>query len=216
MRELDNGIRHPCTQIFLSSVLSSYVHHELMIPLFSKRLVTKEWEPTMNIWWEYDSFVQFSYDMFIMNIWRWVVYVRRPWERAASAIVSLFGPPGGVTFSYLVIIKSMTHTYDSFLRKGNTWNRESPLYDRTSYRYTWFIFPKKNVFVYQGSTTFLKKTKTRFNKGYSIKNLLLLFLLPFLFQVPVHQLRGKRTRIHHPLMSVTTPGERSFWGFSVL
>ncbi len=32
------------------------------------------------------------------------------WERAVSAIVSLFGPPGGVAFSYLVIIKSMTQT----------------------------------------------------------------------------------------------------------
>ncbi len=29
--------------------------------------------------------------------------VRRPCERAASAIVSLFDPPGGVAFSYLVI-----------------------------------------------------------------------------------------------------------------
>ncbi len=36
-------------------------------------------------------------------------YDRRPWERAASASVSLFDPPG-VAFSYLVIIKSMTHT----------------------------------------------------------------------------------------------------------
>ena len=31
-------------------------------------------------------------------------------ERTASAIVSLFGPRG-VAFSYLVIIKSMTHTH---------------------------------------------------------------------------------------------------------
>ena len=37
------------------------------------------------------------------------LYVRRPCERAAIAIVSLFAPPGGVAFSYLVIIKSMTH-----------------------------------------------------------------------------------------------------------
>jgi hypothetical protein len=34
------------------------------------------------------------------------LYVRRPSERAASAIVSLFDPPGGVAFSYLVIIFS--------------------------------------------------------------------------------------------------------------
>ena len=38
-------------------------------------------------------------------------YDRRPWERAASAMVSLFDPPGGVAFSYLVIIKSMTHNH---------------------------------------------------------------------------------------------------------
>ena len=38
------------------------------------------------------------------------MYVRRPCERAARDIVSLFDPPGGVAFSYLVIIKSMTHT----------------------------------------------------------------------------------------------------------
>ncbi len=39
------------------------------------------------------------------------MYVRRPCERVVSAIVSLFDPPGGVVFSYLVIIKSMTHTH---------------------------------------------------------------------------------------------------------
>jgi hypothetical protein len=35
---------------------------------------------------------------------------------AAIAIVSLFDPPGGVVFSYLVIIKSMTHTHISLSR----------------------------------------------------------------------------------------------------
>ncbi len=39
------------------------------------------------------------------------LYVRRPWERDTNAILSLFDTPGGVTFSYLVIIKSMTHTH---------------------------------------------------------------------------------------------------------
>jgi hypothetical protein len=43
--------------------------------------------------------------------WRWTVYVRRPWERTDSVILSLFDAPGGVVFSYLVIIKSMTHTH---------------------------------------------------------------------------------------------------------
>jgi hypothetical protein len=43
-------------------------------------------------------------------------YDRRPWERAASAIVSLFGPPGGVAFSYLVIIKSNKIQGTPFIR----------------------------------------------------------------------------------------------------
>ena len=43
--------------------------------------------------------------------WRWAVYVKRPWERAASAIVSLLAPQG-VAFSYLVFINSMPHTID--------------------------------------------------------------------------------------------------------
>ncbi len=42
-------------------------------------------------------------------------YDRRPWERAVITIVSLFGPPGGVAFSYLVIIKSMTHTLNEVI-----------------------------------------------------------------------------------------------------
>jgi hypothetical protein len=38
------------------------------------------------------------------------LYVRRPSERAGSVILSLFDAPGGVLFSYLVILKSITHT----------------------------------------------------------------------------------------------------------
>jgi hypothetical protein len=41
--------------------------------------------------------------------WRWGVR-QETMREAASAILSLFDAPGGVTFSYLVIIKSMTHT----------------------------------------------------------------------------------------------------------
>jgi hypothetical protein len=40
--------------------------------------------------------------------WRHNSTPEKNWERAASATVSLFEPPGGVAFSYLVIIKSMT------------------------------------------------------------------------------------------------------------
>jgi hypothetical protein len=41
-------------------------------------------------------------------------------ERAASAILSLFDVPGGVVFSYLVIIKSMTHTRRSWTLQGHS------------------------------------------------------------------------------------------------
>ena len=40
--------------------------------------------------------------------WRWAVR-QETMREAASAILSLFDAPGGVAFSYLVIIKSMTH-----------------------------------------------------------------------------------------------------------
>ena len=44
---------------------------------------------------------------------------------AASAILSLFDVPGGAAFSYLVIIKSMTHTL--FLKRKKKYGQPGKL-----------------------------------------------------------------------------------------
>jgi hypothetical protein len=55
-------------------------------------------------------------------------YDRRPSERAASAILSLFDAPGGVAFSYVVRIKSMTtHIQKQKKRKKNNYPRANKL-----------------------------------------------------------------------------------------